>query len=210
MGPPLALEPQHSRSPPATDGPRCRSPQSRLESCVPGAAAFRAPSLTGPRGACQAAVGQRGTPETHREARREAKRTGESARAERRRLWLGIRRGWREGARGAADRDLAAPGGVRPARTHTRAYTGPQPLHTATHALRLRGADSLQQSRVTTAQEGAGAPRRLARSGGSCSCDLLPGSPGREPSPPSPARRAALGITRAPFSFRDPKGTQPL
>lgn len=122
VGPPLALEPRHSGSPPATDGPRCRSPQHRLESCAPGAAAFRAPSLTGVRGACQAAVGQRGTPETHREARREAKRSGESARAERRRLWLGIQRGRREGARGAADSDLAAPGGVRPARTHARVH----------------------------------------------------------------------------------------
>lgn len=208
VGLPLALEPQHSGSPPATDGPRCRSPQRRLESCAPRAAAFRAPSLTGPRGACQAAVGQRGTPETHRGARREAKRSGESARAEETVVARNSEAGER-GPRGAADSDVAAPGGCAP-HAHTRAYTGPHPLHTATHALRLRCADSLQQSRVTTAQEGAGARRRLARSGGSCSCDLLLGSPRREPSPPSPARRAALGITRARFSFRNPKGTQPL
>lgn len=197
-GLPLALEPQHSGSPPATDGPRCRSPQRRLESCAPGAAAFRAPSLTGPRGACQAAVGQRGTPETQRGARREAKRSGESARAERRRLWLGIQRGRREGAPGEPQTAIWRPREGCAPHAHTRAYTGPHPLHTATHALRLRCADSLQQSRVTTAQEGAGARRRLARSGGSCSCDLLLGSPRREPSPPSPARRAALGITRVP------------
>lgn len=123
VGPPLALEPQHSGSPPATDGRCCRSPQHRLESCAPGAAASRAPSLTRPRGGCQAAVGQRGTPETHREARREAERTGEThAQRERGRLWIGIQRGRREGDRGAADTDLAATGGVRLARTHARVH----------------------------------------------------------------------------------------
>lgn len=121
VGLPLALEPQHSGSPPATDGPRCRSPQRRLESCAPRAAAFRAPSLTGPRGACQAAVGQRGTPETHRGARREAKRSGESARAEETVVARNSEAGER-GPRGAADSDVAAPGGVRPARTHARVH----------------------------------------------------------------------------------------
>lgn len=209
MGPPLALEPQHSGSPPATDGPRCGSPQHRLESCAPGAAAFRAPSLTGPRGACQAAVGQRGTPETHREARREAKRTEESARAEETVVARNSERLERGSPGGTQTAIWRPPEGCAP-HAHTRAYTGPHSLHTATHALRLRCADSLQQSRVTTAQEGAGTRRRLARSGGLCSCDQLLGSPRREPSPPSTARRATLGITRAPFSLRDPKGTQPL
>lgn len=209
VGPPLAQEPQHSGSPPATDGRCCRSPQHRLESSAPGAAASRAPSLTRPRGGCQAAVGQRGTPETHREARREAERTGETH--AQREGTVVDRHSERQERGGPGSRRHRSGGHGRGApRTHTRAYTGPHPLHTATHAPRLRCADSLQQSRVTTAQEGAGARRLLARTGGSWSCDRLLGSPHREPSPPSPAWRVALGITRAPFSFRDPKGTPAL
>lgn len=94
-------------------------------------------------------------------------------------------------------------------RTHTRARTPAhtRSLHTATHAPRLRRADSLQQSRVTTAQEGAGARRRLARTEGRGRVIGFLGPLIANPLPPSRAWRAALGITRAPFSVRDPKGT---
>ena len=55
---------------------------------------------------------------------------------------------------------------------HSGAHTGPQPLHTATHFLRLPCADSLQQSRVTTSLEGrGGASAHHARKGVSCLCD---------------------------------------
>lgn len=140
VGPPLALEPQHSGSPPATDGPRCRSPQRRLESCAPGAAAFRAPSLVREVRARLLWVREGRRRQTHGGARREAKRSGESARAERRRLWLAIQSGRREGAQEAADSDLEAPGGVRPARTHARVHR-PTP---ATHG-HTRPAPSLRR-----------------------------------------------------------------
>lgn len=125
-GPSLALELQHSGSPPATDGPRCRSPQRQLTSCVPGAAALGDPSLTRPRGACQAAVVQRGKPETHRKARRETERTGEThaqrehtvvkRNSERQERWI---QGSRRHGSGGHGRGAS--------RTHTRART---PTHT--------------------------------------------------------------------------------
>lgn len=162
--------------------PSCRSPQHRLESCAPGAAASRAPRLTRPRGGCQTAVGQRGTPETHGEARREAERRTPR---ERRRLWKRIQRDRREGDRGAADTDLAATGGVRLARTHARVHRPPPATHGHTRPappLRRFPPTKPSYNRLGGSQS---ASARLARTGGSWSCDQLLESPHREPSPPS-------------------------
>lgn len=114
------------------------------------------PNLAG-SGECRIAAGQReASRETRRKTHRDAGRDAHQIHQDRDKQVVETfseRHRQREGQAELHPETWRTPEGCA-SHAQTGAYTGPHPLHTATHSLRLRCADSLQQSRVTTSLEG--------------------------------------------------------
>lgn len=158
--------------------PRCRSPQSRLGSCAPGAAAFGDPSLTRRRGACQGGCGsERGAP---RHTERHVGRAGETH--AQRQETVAERNSERQERGEPGSRRHGSGGHGRGApRTHTHARVHrPTPRYTQPHTRPAPPLRRFPPTKPSYNRPGWGEPerlRRLARSGGSWWCDLLLGSP---------------------------------
>ena len=180
VGLPVFLVWSRNNSPPvpARCGLRCRSPQRGLGSCAPPGRRLPSPSLTR-LGAGKAGLRRvrerhpKGLRDKHMEMPREPGR--DAHRKIQRQRQTGcrdiFRETQREGQAALHPETWRTPEGCA-SHVHTGAYTGPHSLHRDTLYLRLRCADSLQQSRVTTSLEGRGsASAHHARKGMSCVYD---------------------------------------